>query len=56
MEIRDWSVARELDIKAAIYIRDEERRFWTTLLSLKPPDDDDIVIEQVEGEAQLGNR
>lgn len=67
MRIRDWSVARELDVKATEYIRGElatreaerekrDREFWVTAFGGKVPDpEDDIVLEDSMGRSALGH-
>lgn len=58
LRIRDWDIARELDIASAQYVIEEEtkreferekrdREFWRVMFGGKP--DDDLVIDSVEG-------
>lgn len=64
LEIGDWSVAREIDIKAAAYLHEEEikrevereqrdREFWVAMLDGKSHDGGTI---EESGEARLGTR
>lgn len=66
LEIKDWSVARELDIKAALYLWEEEmkreverekrdREFWVRMFGGQS-NGDDVILDGPMGEAVLGSR
>lgn len=68
LEVQDWSVAREIDHVAAIYLYEEEtkreiereqrdREFWIAILGGKSKGSDGSEsLEETMGESVLGNR
>jgi hypothetical protein len=66
MEIRDWWVAREIDVQAAVYLHEEEskrevereqrdRDFWISMFGGKSQDSES-TLEDVMANAPFGNR
>ena len=69
LEIKDWSVARELDVRAAIYLHEEEmkreierenrdREFWMAMFGSKPQgeSEEDVILEDAMESSRLGTR
>lgn len=65
MEIRDWSIARELDIEAAIYVQTElrkldsereqrDREFWIAAFGGSSDSEDGVGIVGEVGVARFG--
>lgn len=67
LEIRDWSVARELDVEAALYLYREQmkreierekrdREFWITMFGGKNAEDVDVnmSLEEAIARSPLG--
>lgn len=69
MEIKDWAVAREIDIAAAVYVHGEEvkqaverekrdREFWIRAFGGEVPSTEmegDVTLEEVMSRSALGS-
>ena len=65
LEIKDWTVAREIDTAAAAYILGEElkrevdrekrdREFWRTMFGGEREDSSDVILEDSMSKSALG--